>query len=104
MTIEFSEFKVCGMLINFDNIKGKLIRLFKLASRPNRFINLDDIMCAVQDGNKNWEWFRERMMDLTDEENLANFKIEKNEFVEMMRQMVGDIKKYSVSNKTLEDI
>lgn len=53
MTIEFSEFKVCGMAIKFQDIQGKLVRLFKLANRLNKFVTLDEIMAAVQDGNTN---------------------------------------------------
>jgi len=52
-TIEYSEFKVCGMNIIFEDLTGKLIRLFKLHKTTNPIVTLDEIMEAIQDGNKN---------------------------------------------------
>lgn len=53
-SLEFSEFKVCGMNLTLHDIKSKLIRLFKLATRKNcSFVTLDEIMVSIQDGNVN---------------------------------------------------
>lgn len=75
MTLEFSEFKVCGMQFKFEEITSKLIRLFKLATRPNKFVSIDEIMEAMQDGNKNFDWFKSRMDDFETGEH----QIEKGE-------------------------
>lgn len=99
MTLEFSEFKVCGMQFKFEEITSKLIRLFKLATRPNKFVFISEVMEAMQDGNKNFDWFKSRMDDL----DSGDQQIEKEEYLLMIRQMVGDLKKYSQSNDKKDD-
>jgi len=46
-------------------------------------------MEAMQDGNKNFDWFKSRMEDL----DSGDTKIEKDAYLTMIRQMVGDLKK-----------
>jgi len=42
------------MTLTLQEINGKLIRLFKLATRKNcSVVTLDEIMEAIQDGNRN---------------------------------------------------
>lgn len=89
MTLEFSEFKVCGMQFKFEEITSKLIRLFKLATRPNKYVLINEVMEAMQDGNKNFDWFKSRMDDFEKGEH----EILKEEQLIMIRQMVGDLKK-----------
>lgn len=89
MTLEFSEFKVCGMQFKFEEITSKLIRLFKLATRPNKYVLIEEVMEAMQDGNKNFDWFKSRMDDL----DSGDQQILKEDYLMMIRQMVGDLKK-----------
>jgi len=60
------------MDIKFDNIQGKLIRLFKLHQRPNPIINIEEIMEAVQDGNKNFNWFKGNLDNLAKSEMMLS--------------------------------
>lgn len=89
MTLEFSEFKVCGMSFKFEEITSKLVRLFKLANRPNKFVQIEEVMEAMQDGNKNFDWFKSHLDDL----DSGDRQIDKDDQLIMIRQMVGDLKK-----------
>ena len=89
MTLEFSEFKVCGMSFKFEEITSKLVRLFKLANRPNKFVYIEEVMEAMQDGNKNFDWFKSHLDDL----DHGDRQIDKEDYLLMIRQMVGDLKK-----------
>lgn len=74
-TIEFSEFKVCGMTLTLQEINGKLIRLFKLATRKNySVVTLDEIMEAIQDGNRNYEWFKLFLDDIDESDKVMETK------------------------------
>jgi len=59
-SIEFSELKVCGMYFSFEDLTSKLVRLFKLGHKKVGTVRIEQIMEAIQDGNKNFEWFREK--------------------------------------------
>jgi hypothetical protein len=89
MTLEFSEFKVCGMSFKFEEITSKLVRLFKLANRPNKFVYIEEVMEAMQDGNKNFDWFKSHLDDL----DHGDRQIDKEDYLLMIRQMVGDLNK-----------
>jgi len=81
------------MRISFNHVQNKLIRLFKLISIPSAFITIDDVMTAIQDGNKDYNWFNKYI------EDIPFNSISKEEFTIMMRQMVEDIKRLSINFK-----
>jgi len=59
------------MTLTLQEINGKLIRLFKLATRKNcSVVTLDEIMEAIQDGNRNYEWFKIYLDDLEENEKV----------------------------------
>jgi len=63
------------MSLTLQEINGKLIRLFKLATRKNHpVVTLDEIMEAIQDGNRNYEWFKMFLVDIDESEKIIDTK------------------------------
>lgn len=59
-SLEFSELKVCGMQFTFEDLTSKLVRLFKLGHKKCTSVTIEQIMEAIQDGNQNFDWFKEK--------------------------------------------
>lgn len=48
------------MKFSFEDLTGKLVRLFKLGHKKCTSVKIEQIMEAIQDGNQNFDWFRDK--------------------------------------------
>jgi len=81
------------MAIQLEAIQTKMKRLFKLTTRNVKHLSLDEVMANIQDGNKDWTWFKHHIGDYYDLDAL----IPREDFEKMLIEMMGDIKKWSTS-------